>query len=392
MTPVGRWLEEQNYDLDFLAVSGPPYRKSALLRFELASVTRRDPPVAAALTLRILKPSSQPYRFSTVGQSWVENEASWKVHARNQPWSAPGAAGDVGTATLVTVPAADAGSVVLPFSSSGLSILGEYFGGARPNSGFIARETTAQDELRFSSSEAVALSDRPLLELTFDGGMKLSFRNGALPTAAYLGCTDTVIAETTDAGTSMDVAGEEAPRPAVSVLQFVLNEIPDAGMLSSARLVLQVKAGSHGKLEVRPLRRAVNLDEATWERASAAESWGNPGATSNSDRADAVGNATFSAAGELAVGLDANGLAELERSRADPSGGHGFLLVAGASTDSLSFGSPTGAVSERPALQVVFEERATNGGIVRGFGCSAVEGSGFLTLLLASGLIRRRRG
>jgi hypothetical protein len=154
-----------------LELDGSPDR-SALLSWDLASISPGSVVQSADITVNVTNSSSHGYEFYEMLRSWVESEATWNQYASGQSWQVAGADGaaDRSTTVLGDLTAPNEGLNTLSLNSGGVALIQSWVDNPASNRGFIILDyINASNGLDFSSRERSTVSERPKLTVTYSG-------------------------------------------------------------------------------------------------------------------------------------------------------------------------------------------------------------------------------
>jgi hypothetical protein len=188
------------------------------------------------------------------------------------------------------------------------------------------------------------------------GGENISFQDGI---AGYTGTRDATIRQpaptsaTGTTATTLEIDGDDAGGDLAAVLKWQLSGIPAGAIVVAASIGVNVVDPASSGYPIYVLRRDWVEGEVTWERASAANVWGQSGATATTDRdAVPIGNTSsatglyeFNAAGIAAVQAWLNGTAQ----------NYGVIIADTTLTDGLDLSSRESAnVASHPKLTISY--------------------------------------
>jgi PKD repeat protein len=205
------------------------------------------------------------------------------------------------------------------------------------------------------------LTDSASEIFTIDGAvseqMVVDFQDGVSPTGSYTGTRDTKLrsdAAETAFGDDPLLEADGFP-PYRVLLAWDLSAIPPSAAVLSAELTLEVMDVSGDTYGLFGLNRAWSEAEATWLEADAQNSW-DLGVSGHDRETDPLATFSPNSLGELAIQLNAAGIAQLQRWVLDPSTNHGFLFdIVGNATDGVDIASrETPDPSSRPRLSVTY--------------------------------------
>ena len=189
-------------------------------------------------------------------------------------------------------------------------------------------------------------------------GVVSTFQDGLTPGLSYAGTRDTMIrssAPTTNYGSAISVSADGSPDQS-ALLRWDLTGIPRGALVTSASITLNVAAATGDTYEIYQLKRNWSETEATWSRASAAQTWEVAGAQGQSDRGSTVlGTMTSTSAGLKTINLNMFGLQLLRQWTINPSVNFGIVIQNYAVTHEFEFESREAyEVSFRPKLTVAW--------------------------------------
>ena len=141
----------------------------ALLRWGSLTIPTGSTVKSVTLTLNVTNPTSGTYELYALRRNWVEAEATWNQYAAGQNWQVPGAKGtsDRGSTVLGTVAASSIGQYTITLNAAGIALVQSWVDDPSKNQGLIIDDLTVTDGLAFDSSEALTLSTRPKLTITY---------------------------------------------------------------------------------------------------------------------------------------------------------------------------------------------------------------------------------
>jgi hypothetical protein len=190
------------------------------------------------------------------------------------------------------------------------------------------------------------------------GGQTISFQDGV---AGYGGTRDATLRQgAADSATgttvaSLEIDGDDGGTDLAAVLMWQLSGVPAGAIVVAASIGVNVIDPSSNTYPVYVLRRDWVESEVTWNRASAAAAWGQPGASAASDR-DAQPVALAGAgSGNQAYQLDAAGVAAVQAWLDGTSGNYGFIIADTSPTDGLDLDAREATnVANRPKLTISY--------------------------------------
>src|SRR5206468_5147585 len=143
--------------------------RAVLLKWENLNIPAGSTVKAATITLNVTNPSKGTYELYALRRNWVEAEATWNQYAAGQNWQVPGAKGtsDRGSTVLGTVAASSIGQYTITLNAAGIALVQSWVDDPSKNQGLIIDDPTVTDGLAFDSSEALTLSTRPKLTITY---------------------------------------------------------------------------------------------------------------------------------------------------------------------------------------------------------------------------------
>lgn len=167
-------------------------------------------------------------------------------------------------------------------------MLQAWVSGARANHGFVIQDYAKGNGLEWRSANENQASRRPRLTVTYGGGARMDFQNGAAPTAGYAGNADTTIASGAPPGWSVWNGWGH-------------NLDGSGGKHESALLAFDLSA-------IQPGRRTET--GACWFEYDAGKPWAAVGADSTGDHGGVVlGNVTASSVGTVTIPAQRRGRA-----------------------------------------------------------------------------------
>ena len=186
------------------------------------------------------------------------------------------------------------------------------------------------------------------------GARTITLQNGL---DGYSGCTDArMSAEGADRNFAEDDLRVGARQGVASLIRFDLTGIPSNATILSAVLSVHSSGGegSPGDAQVFVVWREWNEAQATWNRATSSDLWGEPGCNlAGSDRgASAQSDMVLGQTGWCTASLSA----DVQRKLSSPAGNKGWLIRQSASVPGMVFmySSEHGAIEERPKLVVTY--------------------------------------
>ncbi len=152
-----------------LLVDGASTDYATLLRWDLSDIPSGALVEGATITVNVTDVSNDIYGLYEMKVDWQETGATWNSYAPGSPWEIPGSFGpsDRGAAVLGTVNAGSLGSHTITLNQQGLDLMQAWVDGSAPNFGFIITDGEETNGLDFSSREAGAPLDRPMLSVTY---------------------------------------------------------------------------------------------------------------------------------------------------------------------------------------------------------------------------------
>jgi hypothetical protein len=221
--------------------------------------------------------------------------------------------------------------------------------------------------LAFSVGACADAAEEPMEELgTAEQAITvtLEFRDGGLPVE-----TGTIYSGTRDArlvsgspdtvfGNNCLVAGSQSGNEQSCVIMFfdLRNYIPASAAVQSAILYINVTDPSVDPVDVSVLSRHWKETDVTWNKFTALEKWGAPGAKSSSDRGLPFKTFTARFARRVGIDLGPTGVAKIQEALSlGNSAVNGFILSNATTGDPLGFdGSEHRTRSRRPSLSVTY--------------------------------------
>lgn len=353
------WASAVNYDDRDVWLSGT-HNQVGLLRWDLSAVPVGVQLTAVELELTTDNQGSSSYDVYEALVPWVAAEANWLQYRTNVAWNQAGAYGvnsDRGSTSLGAV-VGSSSKVTVSLNAAGVAVVQAWLDGTRANHGFVIQHPTRSDSVSFRSSEHRTFSARPLLRLTWSGG-SAQLQDGAWPTAAYDGTSDTTIANGPDFTRNLRMDGIGTTRRS-ALLKFDLSAIPMGAQVEAAELRLHVIEDSSETYPLYEVLRPWTEDGAGWFSWDGTNAWASPGAEGAADRGDVV-LATIGpvSAGPVTVPLNAEGVARVQQWVDGSRPNNGFIFQDYSRTDELSIADrETTEVTDRPALVVTYVSTA----------------------------------
>ncbi|RIK83172.1 MAG: hypothetical protein DCC68_04345 [Planctomycetota bacterium] len=190
-----------------------------------------------------------------------------------------------------------------------------------------------------------------------------NFQDGAAPSGAYAGTTDTWINENNQgqisgADTVLDIDGED-PNENLGLIRWDLSSIPAGNTIRSAAITVNVSNGTNQDYEVFALLRNWSEAEANWTQAAAGQTWQTPGARGAADRGATILGAVSGGIGVRTFVLNAAGIAQIQQWIDNPATNFGFVISDDSATDGIIFASSEAATAgNRPRLTLSFNPPA----------------------------------
>lgn len=354
-----------NFDALTDQVDGFSSQKSALLRWDLSALPAGATIETASITLNVVNTSVNSYPIYECLRAWSATQATFMQARAGEPWAVSGAQGvgtDRGSAVLGTVNGASTGAVTFNLNASGLAVIQAWVSGARPNNGFVVQDYAMENGLEWRSANENQASRRPRLSVTYNGGARMDFQNGAAPTTGYAGNVDTTLASGAPPGWTVwngwghNLDGSGGKHES-ALLAFDLSAIAPGARVKAVSLVLHVTNPSTDSYPVYEALQPWNEGRACWFEYDSGQPWSAVGADSTGDHGGVVlGSSTASTVGTVTIPLNAAGVRLVQDWVDGRRPNHGLELINYLGSDDLSFDdreNPTSAV--RPALQVTFD-------------------------------------
>ena len=142
---------------------------AALLKWENLNIPVGSTVRAATITLNVTNPSKGTYELYALKPNWVDTEVTWNLYATGSSWQIPGARGpsDRRTTVVGTIAAASTGPYTITLNATGIAWVQSWVDDPSKNQGLIIDDPTVTDGLAFDSSEALTVSNRPKLTITY---------------------------------------------------------------------------------------------------------------------------------------------------------------------------------------------------------------------------------
>ncbi len=197
----------------------------------------------------------------------------------------------------------------------------------------------------------------------------LAFQDGASPSAAYSGSSDTKIrsdAPSTRFGDA-DVLEVDGVPPYSVLLRWDIDQVPAGAIVLSASISVTVTNVSPDTYELYELSRPWDEDTADWLSSSDGEGWTKEGAEGSGDRENTVvGRFRALNVGRMTIPLNESGI-ELVQRWIDLQDNFGFILQDyDRATDGIDFYSrEVGDVSDRPRLEIEYTMQSSGAASMR---------------------------
>src|SRR2546425_1380610 len=168
-TRISAVQPDRNYGTSTTLWANGADGNTALLKWENFNIPVGSTVRAATITLNVTNPSKGTYELYALRRNWVEAEATWNQYAAGQSWQVPGAKGtsDRSSTVLGTVAASSIGQYTITLNAAGIALVQSWVDDPSKNQGLIIDDPTVTDGLAFDSSEALTISNRPKLTITY---------------------------------------------------------------------------------------------------------------------------------------------------------------------------------------------------------------------------------
>lgn len=353
-----------NFDALTDQVDGFSSQKSVLLRWDLSALPASATIESASITLNVVNTSVDVYPIYEALRPWSASQATFQQASTGEPWAVAGAQGigaDRGAEVLGTVSGESTGAVTFPLNASGLAVVQAWVSGARANNGFVIQDYAKGNGLEWRSANENQASRRPRLSVTYSGGARMDFQNGAVPIAGYAGNADTTIASGAPPGWSVwngwghNLDGSGGKHES-ALLAFDVSAIQPGATVKAASLVLHVTNASTDSYPIYEALQPWTESGACWFEYDTGKPWAAVGADSTGDHGGVVlGNVTASTVGTVTIPLNAAGVQLVQDWVNGRRPNHGFQIINYLGSDDLSFDDRENKTSAvRPALQVTF--------------------------------------
>ncbi len=148
--------------------SGSGKDKYGLLRWDLSSMAPGTKISSASVTLSVTNSSTQTYQAYALKRGWAESEVTWNSSAAGRPWEVAGAKGSLDREATVagTVTPSATGERTFALSAA---VVQRWVDNPTTNQGIIIANATNSDGFDFYSRESSTSSQRPRLNVVFEG-------------------------------------------------------------------------------------------------------------------------------------------------------------------------------------------------------------------------------
>ena len=152
-----------------LRVDGDP-DQSSLLRWDLSSIPAGATITNATLTFNVTNVTQHVYELYALKRAWSESTTTWGKADAAVNWQSAGAKGanDRDTIVLGSLNSSATGPKTIALNSSGIAKVQSWVNSPSTNFGFILQDYTVSDSIILSSSEAAAVSQRPVITITYE--------------------------------------------------------------------------------------------------------------------------------------------------------------------------------------------------------------------------------
>ena len=192
----------------------------------------------------------------------------------------------------------------------------------------------------------------------------LSFQDGILPGANYLGTVDSYLSEnsaTTNFGNSIDLQADgDDPngtgRDLAILLRWDLNTVPPGAVIQSASINVNVLNPSTNSYPLYQMLSDWLETEVSWNQAQVGQAWAVVGAQGTGDRDTTVlGNLTAGSVGSQSIDLNTDALNVIQNWVDGNAPNYGFIIASSTSTDGADLSSRNSATASlRPRLDLTY--------------------------------------
>jgi hypothetical protein len=341
-----QWDPDANYDSALNnSVDGWPADNAVLFKCDVSATIPPGATVSAVqLIVNIVNVSAGTFPLYPVLVDWNAGQATWNQRRTGVPWNIAGALGpdqDRTAASIGSLTAPSSGSRTLTFNALGISTVQQWVNSPTSNQGFIVQHYGVSDSIDFSSTEVNTAANRPILRITYNGGTVANFQNGVSPSAAYSGCSDTVIAHGPAPGGNLEAGGMRvtggATNRATGLFRFDLSPFPPGTVVTAASLEVNVEFAGAASFGVYPMRVPWTEAGATWTTRDGTVPWSSSGALQAGVDYEATQLALLSSVplDTNIIALDAVGIALVQSWIDAPASNFGLLLRSESPNNSL---------------------------------------------------------
>src|SRR3989344_3882610 len=190
------------------------------------------------------------------------------------------------------------------------------------------------------------------------------FQNGAYPTTAYAGTSDTYIsksAATTNYGSAAAVTASGGTSIKHGLVKWNISSIPSSCKVKSASVTFNITDSATSGYYVYAMNRNWVETQANWNQYASGLAWQTPGGTGTSDKGG-TGLMVISGSGQKKIAFNSPGGTGFIQNAITNKIPVNILIIYDTNTDSIGFGSKNvTTVSQRPKLEIVCDIRYMNG-------------------------------
>jgi hypothetical protein len=369
------WSGTSNYTSVENSIDSSPLNERTLMAWDISAIPTNATVNSASLVLQLSNGTSGNFFLQQVLRPWVHNQATWMEAQSGTPWEVPGVDGssDRGMTSLATINGAS-GSRTYNLNAAGIAVIQGWVTNPATNHGFIFLDLLMnKDGMQFLHADAATVSQRPRLNITYNGATSISFLNGQFPDALYAGNVDTKILNAPAANTNangFDLSIGLEPE-AKALLRFDLSPLPAGARVTAASLSLSIAdQAPTATYSIVAMLRAWSETGATWSTQDGFVAWDIPGAEGPADRTTSpFASATF-LVGPAKLDLNAQGVQWVDDWVHGVRPNQGFAVV-GANGDNIAiYRREDPNPANRPALTLTYFLEA----VVRDGGPELVDG------------------
>ena len=357
-----------SYDGADDSIDGFPFPRVTVMRFDVGALPPGSPVSAAQLSFGIGNTSSDTFPIYELLRPWSAATASWTQPQAGMTWSSPGAAGagvDRGLLVLGTASA----TPPYVFTPAGIGAVQRWVDQPMTNFGFAIQNFVSSDALNVRHCDFVTVGSRPQLTVTLADAGTTVFRQGASPTAGYLGCSDTTLvgAPPLDGnanGWGLVISGGSPL--ASSLVSFDLSVLPADATVTAVQLQLRGTDGSSSIFSIYEALRPWGELTATWTTYDGTLQWVTPGANgAGTDRGSVSLGGGNIVTGANAYPLNAQGVQLVQDwiRGVRPNRGLSLINLAAANRGAWADREAVDPV-DRPSLRVTLTSPTWDGGLI----------------------------